>query len=179
MNRTGNRIMGATQTVIGLCWLVVFPLFLCFMVFMEGREADRPDSAVWRLWRALEILLVDPMWLGSLLSLLLLAASLLGGILLGVGLGVLRGTPQAQRWGIRAALGGIIYCGLGFLFHGALLMPVVRASQNPAVSGAAADLNRAGLVGLSAGLVSAVVASVIAFGARRPIGSAGNLPAST
>jgi len=73
-----NRTAGVTQITVGLLWFAVMPVFLRFMVFMEGRaEPARPDSAAWRLWRALEDLLIKPEWLANTLSVAVLGASLL------------------------------------------------------------------------------------------------------
>jgi len=179
MNRPNNRIVGVVQLAVGLIWLAVMPVFLCFMVFMEARDNPRPDSAAWRLWRALEILLVEPRWLGWMLSALLLGASLFGAVLVPAGIGTLRGTAQCQKWGALAAGWGVAYCWIGFFLHWEFLMPVVNASQNPAVLAASEDLNRASLVALGAGVGSMLLASLLPLSARRQVGSAGNLPKPT
>jgi hypothetical protein len=179
MSKIHNRTVGVTQVTVGLLWLAVMPAFLWFMVFMEANDTPQPDSAGWRLWRALEVLLVEPKWLGIILSVLVMGVSLLGGVLVIVGIGTLLGDAQGQKWGTLVAACGIILCGIGFLFHRALLMPVVNASQNPDVQRAAEDLDRAGLIVLGAGLASMIVAGAVLFCARCRAGSAGNLPAPT
>jgi hypothetical protein len=164
---TNNRTVGVTQAAVGLLWLAVMPVFLCFMVFMETSSAlARPDSAARRLWRALEILLVEPRWLGTMLSVLVLGASLIGGVLVAVGTGMLWGKAQGPKWGTRAAACGIIYCGLGSLFHWALLMPVVNASQNAEVLRASEDLNLTNPVTLGAGLLSMIGVILVPLVAR-------------
>jgi hypothetical protein len=173
-----NRTPGVVHLTVGILWLAVLPVFLWFMVSMEaGADPLRSDRPAYRLWRALEVLLVEPRWLGNTLSALLLAASVLGGALVGTGTGMLRGTAQDQKWPTLAAVSGILFCAIGFAFHWALLMPVVNASQNPEVLQASEDLNRAIPVALGAGLVSMIVATLVLLGARRQAGSPGNNPA--
>jgi hypothetical protein len=175
---TNNRTVGVVQVAVGLFWLAVMPVFLWFMVFMEALGPSsalaQPDSAAGRLWRALEILLVEPRWLGTLLSALALGASLIGGILVAVGVGMLWGKAPGQNWGSRTAACGIGFCGLGFLFHWALLMPVVSASQNAEVLRASEDLNLAIPVTLGAGLLSMIGVILVPLVARRQRGTIGN-----
>jgi hypothetical protein len=173
-----KRTVGATQVTVGLFWFAVWPLLLWFMVFMEARaEPARPDSAAWRLWRALEDLLIEPRWLGNTLSALVLGASLLGGALVACGALTLGGKAGGQKWGTLAAVCGIAFCGIGSLFHWGLLMPVVNASQSPAVRRASEDLNLAIPAALAAGLISMLVAALVPLGGRRQIGMTGGLSA--
>ena len=172
-----NRTVGVTQVIVGLLWLAAMPAFLWFMVFMEGRaEPARPDAA-WRLWRALEDLLIEPRWLGNTLSALVFGASLLGGALVPGGALTLRGKARGRRWGALVAVCGIAFCAIGFLFHWGLLMPAVNASQSPAVRRASEDLNVAIPAALAAGLVSMIVAALVPLGGRRQIGMTGGLSA--
>ena len=167
-----NRTAGVALLAVDIGWFAAWPAFLWWMVSMEGRGGpDRPDEAAWRLWRALEILLVEPRWLANTLSVLMLAASALGIVLLAVGIATLGGNARAPKWAAVATVSGIILCLIGFVFHWALLMPAVNASENPEVVRASGDLNRAILVTLAAGLVSMVVVGLALLGARRPAGN--------
>jgi hypothetical protein len=88
--------------------------FLWWMVSMEGSAGpDRPDEAAWRMWRALEILLVEPRWLAYALSVLMLGAAALGTALLAVGMATLGGNARAPKWAAVAAVSGIIFCLIG------------------------------------------------------------------
>jgi hypothetical protein len=61
---SNNRTTGVVFLVVGIGWLATLPAFQGWMVSMEGSAGpDRPDEAAWRMWRALEILLVEPRWL--------------------------------------------------------------------------------------------------------------------
>jgi hypothetical protein len=179
MNATNNRTVGAAQITIGLIWLAALPVFLWFMVFMEASGVSRPDSAVWRLWRALETLLVEPRWLGTMLSILVLGASLIGIVLVAAGIGVLLEKAQGQKWGTLAAVCGIVLCGAGFLFHWALLMPMVNTSQNPEVRRASDDLNFVIPIVLAAGLASMIAAILVPLGSRLQGGRTGKLSTAT
>jgi hypothetical protein len=165
---TKNRTAGGVLLIVGICWLAVMPGFLCFMVSMEASAGpDRPDEATWRLWRALEVLLVEPRWLGSTLSALIMGASALGTAFVIVGVGTLRGNPQAPKWAAAAIATGIVFCGIGLAVHWAILMPVVSVSENSEVVRASWDLNLAIPVALGGGFVSMVVAVFLLLGARR------------
>jgi hypothetical protein len=175
-----NRTVGFVHLVVGLLWLAAMPVFLWFMVSMEGRaEPARPDSAAWRLWRATEALLIEPQWLAYLLSFLLFGTSVLGAAFVETGIGSLLGTAHARKWASTIAASGIVFCGIGFIFHWALFMPVVNASQNPAVLRASEDLNLALPIALGVGFVSTVVASLASLGARWQIISPGTVPKQT
>jgi hypothetical protein len=179
MNVTNNRTVGAAQITIGLFWLAALPVFLGFMVLMETSSVPQPDSATWRLWRALETLLVEPRWLGAMLSVLVLGASLIGIVLVTAGIGVFLEKAQGQKWGTLAAVCGIVFCGAGFLFHWALLVPVVNASQHPEVRRASDDLNLAIPVVLAAGLASMIAAILVPLGSRLQRGRTGKLSTAT
>jgi hypothetical protein len=56
-------------------------------------------------------------------------------------------------------------------------MPVVNASENPAVVTASGDLNRAIPVTLGAGFVSLILAGLVLLGARCQVASARGAPA--
>jgi len=175
-----NRTAGVALLAVGIGWFAAWPAFLWWMVSMEGRGGpDRPDEAGWRLWRALEILLVEPRWLAYTLSVLLLAASALGVVLLAVGIATVGGNARAPRWAAVATVSGIILCLIGLGFHWALLMPAVSGAENPEVVRASRDLNRAIPVALGAGLVSMIVVGAVLLGGRRQVASAGNLPRPT
>ena len=95
-----NRIAGVTLIALGTGWLAAWPAFLWWMVSMEGRGgSDRPDETAWRMWRALEILLVEPRWLASTLSVLMLGASALGMALLALGIATLGGERPGAEMG--------------------------------------------------------------------------------
>jgi hypothetical protein len=175
-----NRIAGAALLAVGIGWLAAVPAFLWWMVSMEASAGpDRPGEAAWRLWRALEVLLVEPRWLAYTLSALMLGAAALGVALLAFGIATLGGNARAPRWAAVATVSGIGLCLVGFAFHWALLMPAVRASENPEVVRASGDLNRAIPVALGAGLVSLIVAGLFLLGGRRKVAPAGNLPLQT
>ena len=173
-----NRTAGVVLLAVGIGWLAAVPAFLWWMVSMEASAGpDRPDEAAWRLWRALEVLLVEPRWLGNTLSALLLGASALGVGPVVVGVATLRGNARAPKWAAAATASGIAYCGIGLAVHWALLMPVVNASENPAVVTASGDLNRAIPVTLGAGFVSLILAGLVLLGARCQVASARGAPA--
>jgi hypothetical protein len=137
------------------------------------------EGAAWRLWRALEILLVEPRWLANTLSFLTLGAFFLGLSLVIVGIHVLRGNIRASKWAAAAIAAGIAYCGIGFVVHWEFLMPTVNASENSEVVRASGDLNLAIPVALGAGLVSLIVVGLVLLGGRRQVAPAGNLPQQT
>jgi hypothetical protein len=173
-----NRTAGAAQVTVGLLWLAAMPAFLWFMVFMEGRaEPARPDSAAWRLWRALEELLIEPRWLAYTLSVAVWGASLLGAALVGVGARTLGGKARGQKWGTLVSVCGIAFCAVGFAFHWGLLMPAVNASQSSVIRRAPEDLNVVIPTALAAGLTSMIVAALVPLGGRRQIGMTGSLSA--
>src|SRR5262245_10801394 len=129
-----NRTAGVALLAVGICWLAAWPAFMWWMVSMEaGGRPDRPSEAAWRLWRALEILLVEPKWLANTLAVLILGASVLGAALLAAGIATLRGNAGAPKWAAVAIMSGMLFCLLGFVIHWVLLMPAVRASENPEV----------------------------------------------
>src|SRR5437899_1806774 len=118
-----NRTAGVALLAVGIGWLAAWPAFLWWMVSMEASAGpDRPDETAWRLWRALEILLVEPKWLRYTLSVLILGALALGIALLAVGSATLGGNARAPKWAAVATVSGIIFCLIGFVFHWALLM---------------------------------------------------------
>jgi hypothetical protein len=175
-----NRTAGVALLAIGIGWLAAWPAFLWWMVSMEASGGpDRPDETAWRLWRALEILLVEPKWLANTLSVLMLAAPVLGSVLLAVGIATLRGNARAPKWAAAASVSGIIWCLIGFVFHWVLLMPAVTASDNVQVVRASGDLNLAIPVTLGAGFVSMIVVGFVLLGGRRQGTPAGNLPPQT
>jgi hypothetical protein len=175
-----NRIAGVTLIALGIGWLAAWPAFLWWMVSMEGRGGpDRPDEAAWRMWRALEILLVEPRWLARMLSVLILGAPALGMVLLAVANATLGRNARAPKWAVVATVSGMIFCLLGFVFHWALLMPAVNTSENLEVVRASADLNLAIPVALGAGFVSMIVAGLALLGRRRPVAPAGSPPPQT
>jgi hypothetical protein len=95
-----NRIAGVALLAVGLGWLAAWPAFLWWMVSMEASGGpDRPDEAAWRLWRALEILLVEPRWLAYTLAVLMLGASALGMALLALGIATLGGERPGAELG--------------------------------------------------------------------------------
>jgi hypothetical protein len=95
---SNNRAAGVAFLVVGIGWLATLPAFLWWMVSMEGSAGpDRPDEAAWRMWRALEILLVEPRWLAYALSVLMLGAAALGTALLAVGIATLGGNTRARN----------------------------------------------------------------------------------
>jgi hypothetical protein len=169
-----NRTTGVTLLAIGIAWFAAVPAFLWVMVSMEGSAGpDRPDVAVWRLWQALEILMVEPRWLAYSLSLFMLGAAGLGIALFPVGIALLGGNSPAPKWATAAVAAGVGYCGIGFVFHWALLMPAVSASDNPAVVRAAAELRLVVPMVLTVGLVSMVVAGLVLLGTGSHEGPAG------
>ena len=175
-----NRIAGVTLIALGTGWLAAWPAFLWWMVSMEGRGgSDRPDETAWRMWRALEILLVEPRWLARILSVLILGAPALGMVLLAVGIATLGRNARAPKWAAVATVSGMIFCLLGFVFHWALLMPAVNTSENLEVVRGSADLNLAIPVALGAGFVSMSVAGLVLLGRRRPVAPAGSPPPQT
>ena len=175
-----NRTAGVALLAVGIGWVVVWPAFLWWMVSMEGRGGpDRPDEAAWRMWRALEILLVEPRWLARMLSVLILGAPALGMVLLAGGIATLGRNARAPKWAAVATASGIIFCLIGFVFHWALLMPVVNASENLEVARASEDLNLAIPVALGIGFVSMIVVGLVLLGGRRQVAPAGNLPRQT
>ena len=175
-----NRTAGVAFLAVGIAWLVTWPAFGWWMVSMEasGRPA-RPSEAAWRLWRALEILLVEPKWLAYTLSILMLGAPILGMALLIVGIATLGGNAQAPRWAAAATVSGMIFCLLGLVFHWVLLMPVVNASGNSEVVRASGDLNVAIPVALGAGFVSMTVAGLALLAGRRQVAPPGSLSPQT
>src|SRR5437016_4969839 len=98
MNIVTNRRAGLVLVIAGMCWLAVFPALLLFLVSMEARADTGSDEALWRLWRALETLLVEPTWLAYTLSFLMLGASLVGIALLEAGVPALIGKPRSPKW---------------------------------------------------------------------------------
>jgi hypothetical protein len=171
-----NRTAGVALLFAGAGWVAVWPGFLWWMVSMEGRGGpDRPDEAAWRLWRALEILLVEPRLIANTLAVLILAASVLGFVLLAVGIAILSGNPRAPKWAAVAIVSGISYCLIGFVFHWALLMPTVSVAENREVVRASGDLNLAIPVALGAGLVSMIVVGAVLLGGWRQEALAENL----
>jgi hypothetical protein len=175
-----NRTAGVALVAIGIAWIAAWPAFLWWMVSMEGRGGpDRPNEAAWRLWRALEILLVEPKWLAYTLSVLMLCAPAFGIALLAVGIATLGGKPPAPKWAAVTTVSGIGFCLIGLVFHWALLMPAVKASENLEVTRASEDLNLAIPVALGAGFVSMIVAGLFLLGGRRQVAPAGNLPPQT
>jgi hypothetical protein len=175
-----NRTAGVALLAVGIVWLAAVPVFLWWMVSMEARAGpDRPDETAWRLWRALEILLVEPRWLAYTLAVLMLGASALGVALLAVGFATLGGHPRARKWAVVVTVSGIIFCLIGFVFHWALLMPTVNASEDREVVRASGDLNLAIPVALGAGFVTMIVAGLALLGGRRQVAPAGNHPPQT
>jgi hypothetical protein len=177
---TNNRLAGVVLLTVGICWLVVLPAFLWFMVSMEARtEPSGADGATWRLWRALEVLLVEPRWLATTLSVLLVSVAALGTALLGVGVATLGGNARAPKWAAAATVSGLVLCGIGLAVHRALLMPVVNASEKPEVVRAAGDLDLAMLVALGVGFASMIVVGLALLAARRQQPLAGKSLAQT
>ena len=175
-----TRAAGVALVAVGIGWLVVWPAFLWWMVSMEASGGpDRPGEAAWRLWRALEILLIEPKWLANSLSVLMLGAPVLGMALFAVGIATLGRNAQAPKWAAVAIVSGMTFCVLGFVFHWVLLMPAVNASENPEVVRASGDLNLAIPVVLGAGFVSMIVAGFALLAGRRQVGPAGSLPPQT
>jgi hypothetical protein len=175
-----NRTAGVALLAVGIGWVVAWPAFLWWMVSMEASGGpDRPGEAAWRLWRALEILLVEPRWLALTLSVLMLGAPVLGIALLAVGIATLGGNARAPKWAAVATGSGMIFCLLGFVFHWALLMPAVNTSANLEVVRASGDLNLAIPVALGAGFVSMMVVGLALLGGRRQLAPAGSLPSQT
>ena len=175
-----NRTAGVALLAVGIGWLVTWPAFGWWMVSMEASgRPDRPGQAAWRLWRALEILLVEPKWLVYTLSILMLGAPILGMALLVIGIATLGGKAQAPKWAATAIASGMIFCLLGFVFHWVLLMPAVSASENPEVVRASGDLNLAIPVALGAGFVSMIVAGFALLAGRRQEAPAGSLRPQT
>jgi hypothetical protein len=157
-----NRTVGVALLAVGLGWFAAWPAFLGWMVSMEGSAGkDRPGEAAWRLWRALEILLVEPRWLASTLSVLILGAPALGAVVLAVATAMLRGHSRAPKWAAVATVSGMTFCLLAGVFHWAVLMPAVRASENREVVRASGDLNVAIPLVLGAGFVSMLVPALL------------------
>jgi hypothetical protein len=167
---TNNRIAGVALLIVGSCWVAAYPGFLWWMTSMEASTPHSPgreDEAAWRLWRALEILLIEPRWLAIMLSCLTLGTWFLGFALVAVGFQTLRGNARAPKWAAAATAAGIAYCAIGFIFHWALLMPTVNASENPEVVRASGDLNLAIPVALGTGFVSVILAGLVLLSTRR------------
>jgi hypothetical protein len=172
-----NRAAVVALLAVGTCWLVVWPAFMRWMVFMEAVGGpDRPGEAAWRLWRALEILLVEPKWIANTLAVLIMGTSVLGAALLAVGIATLRGNARAPKWAAVATAAGVIFCLVGFVVHRLLLMPAVNASKNPEVVRASGDLALAIPVALAAGFVSLIVAGLALLAGQRPLAPAGSPP---
>jgi hypothetical protein len=161
-----KRSAGAVLLAIGLCWLAVLPSFLWFMVALEMRP-DPGDSGgpAWRLWRALEALLVEPWWLACLLAVFLLGTLVVGMTLAVVGLDAFRGGAWSARWAERAVLIGVAFCSLGWVVHRALLMPVVLRSPRSEVLGAAEDFQWAVPIAVGTGLATLIAAGLALLGA--------------
>jgi hypothetical protein len=175
-----NRTAGVTLLAVGIAWFAAVPAFLWFMVSMEGRAgADRPDEPVWRLWQALEILLVEPKWLAYSLSVFMLGVSALGIALFAVGIVTLGGNAPSPKWAKAVPVAGVVFCGIGFVFHWALLMPAVRASERQAVVRASTDMELVVPVLLVVGLLSMLVACLAVVGTRSHEAPVGNLSTPT
>jgi hypothetical protein len=169
MKMHNNCLAGLVLLTVGIGWLVAWPAFLWFMVSMEARLDTGSDAIIWRLWRALEVLLVEPAWLANTLCALIAFALGLGIVLVTVGVGTLCGHTPTLRCAPAAILSGIALCAIGLTVHWLLLIPVVWTSVHPAVARAAGDLDLAIPAALGVGLVSMIVAGVVLFGSRRQI----------
>ena len=164
MNIRDNRLSGMVLLAVGICWLATLPALLLFMVSMEGSVDAGSNGAAWRLWRALEVLFIEPRWLAYALTVLMWVAPLLGAILAEFGVATLVGKARAPKWVAAPIAAGIAFCGIGSAVHWLLLMPVVRASDNPAVARACDDLNLAIPAALGAGVISMIVAGATLLG---------------
>lgn len=175
-----NRTVGIVFLAVGAGWLATLLGFLVWMVYMESvakaSKSEPPNEAAWRLWRALEILLVEPAWLANLLAIQLFCWLIIGIVLCCAGVSTLRGNAQGLRWAAIATASGVILALIGFAFHWALLMPAVNASENAEVARASGDLNQSIPAVLGVGFGSMVVVGIILLGARRQGSTAGTSP---
>jgi hypothetical protein len=160
-----NRTTGFTFLAVGIGWLAALPAFLWFMVWMESSAQQvGSGSTAWRIWRALEVVLVEPKWLAYTLSGLSVGVVAVGTALVIAGISLLKGKSWGPKWAVAATVAGIAFCGICIVLHWTILMPAINASARPELFAATGALEQVihGVLGI--GLISIIAAGLVFVG---------------